>query len=128
MVFQPHLDLFWNCEKGMLVQKLTFNRYTFGINELVFVKQDLIVIDTARFDTPDIIAVDQMEYPNERFGSTGPQFIVSLIDTETMLWTKDQIFYIVESACLYQNRCKCSRSPHRDLLNLPDFLNTWIAC
>ncbi len=74
MVFQSRLGFFWKCEQGMLVQKLTFNRYTFGINELVFVKQDLIVFDIARLDPNDIISIHQMAQPNERFRSAGPQF------------------------------------------------------
>ena len=55
------------------------------------------------------------------------QFILSLINKQTVFWANNQIMHIIQCARFDHDRCEITCGPHCGLPDPADFLDTFVA-
>ena len=111
-----------------LIKQQAFCGDTFGIDDLMFVKQQLVVFDKSIIQAIDVFAIHQMFGSHQCFGASCAQFILSLIDKQTELWANNQIMHIVQCARFDHDRCKITCGMHGGLPDPANFLDAFVAC
>jgi len=111
-----------------LIKQQAFCGDAFGIDDLIFVKQQLVVFNKSIIPVIDVFAIHQVFGPHQCFGASCAQFILSLKDKQTVLSVNNQIMHIVQCARFDHDRCKITYGPHGGLPDPANFLDAFVAC
>lgn len=91
-----------------------------GVDNMVLIKENLIVINEACVHTNDILAVYQMAHAHKSFGASSAQLVLPLENEQSMFRAEDKVSLVVQYAFFDDHRGKFAISTN-GLMTYPSY-------